>query len=129
MRRVTNQIGLTKGQRERVTPIIERAVQDFWHHQQNYNRENTFLLQRLKQDIGKELTPEQQTKLDDLWLKQLETFRKRQTEARDQIRNPAAAGQTVAPTAQNPAGAPDEKSAPADAPSAALPATKPPGPN
>ena len=119
MRRVTNQIGLAKAQRERVAPIIDRAVQDFWHQQQNYNRENGFLLQRLKQDIGKELTPEQQTKLDDLWLKQLEIFRKRQTEARDQIRTPAPAAPNAAPAAE-------DKSAPADAAKAPAPAAKAP---
>ena len=131
MRRVTNQIGLTKGQRERVTPIIERAVQDFWHHQQNYNRENGFLLQRLKQDIGKELTLEQQTKLDDLWLKQLETFRNRQTEAREQIRGQGPAASAATPTVPIPNGnaASDQKPAPAEAAAPPTPAAKPPGPN
>lgn len=132
MRRVTNQIGLTKGQRERVTPIIERAVQDFWHHQQNYNRENAFLLQRLKQDIGRELTPEQQAKLDDLWLKQLEIFRNRQSEAREQIRGqgPAASAATPAAPVPNGSAAPDQKPAPTEATTPTpAPAPKPPGGN
>jgi len=120
LRRITNQIGLTRAQRERVTPLIERAVQDFWHHQQNYNRENTFLTQRLKQDIGKELTGEQQARLDELWLKQLEIFRKRQAEARDQTRAPATPNVIATPAA-------DGKSAPADAPKAPAPAPPPPG--
>ena len=84
MRRVTNQLNLTPAQKSLVTPIIQRAVQDFWRQQQNYSRENAFVLQRLKQDIAKELTPEQQARLDNLWLRQLEIFRKRQTEAQKQ---------------------------------------------
>jgi hypothetical protein len=86
MRRVTNQLNLTPAQRALVTPLIQRAVQDFWRQQQNYSRENAFLLQRLKQDIAKELTPEQQSRLDNLWLRQFEIFRKRQAEAQAQAR-------------------------------------------
>lgn len=106
MRRVTGQIGLTKAQRERVQPIIERAVQDFWRQHQGYNRENGFLLQRLKQDIGRELTPEQQAKLEELWGRHLEIFRKRQSEAREQTR-----GGWPAPAPADPA--PEVKPAPA----------------
>jgi hypothetical protein len=107
MRRVTSQIGLTKPQRERVMPIIERAVQDFWRQHQGYNRENGFLLQRLKQDIGRELTPEQQVKLDELWGRHLEIFRKRQSEAREQTRGVRSPG----PASDS---APDVKPAPAE---------------
>lgn len=120
MRQVVSQINLTPAQRERVVPAIERAVQDFWHHQQNYNRENAFITQRLKQDIGKELTPEQQTRLDELWVKQLDIFRKRQAEAREQIRGQLAPG-------QSPMAAPEQKSAPAEATKAPAPAAKPSG--
>ncbi len=88
MRRVTNQLNLTPAQKSQVTPIIQRAVQDFWRQQQNYSRENAFLLQRLKQDIAKELTPEQQNRLDQLWQRQLEVFRKRQAEAQSQAQPP-----------------------------------------
>ena len=84
LRRLTNQLDLTPAQRERVVPIIQRAVQDFWREQQNFSRENAFLLQRLKQDMGKELTPDQQKRLDEMWLKQLEGMRKRQAEAQAQ---------------------------------------------
>lgn len=127
MRRVTNQLNLTPAQRVQVTPLIQRAVQDFWRQQQNYSRENAFLLQRLKQDIAKELTPEQQTRLDDLWLKQLEIFRKRQAEAQAQARppNPSRPADGAPPPGPPPGGetkppAPGAKEPPA-------PAVKPPG--
>jgi hypothetical protein len=81
LRRLTNQINLTRAQRDHITPFIDRAVQDFWRQQQNINRENAFLLQRLRADVNKELTPEQQARLDDLWTKWLDVFRKRQAEA------------------------------------------------
>jgi hypothetical protein len=127
MRRVTNQLNLTPAQRALVTPLIQRAVQDFWRQQQNYSRENAFLLQRLKQDIAKELTPEQQTRLDDLWLKQLEVFRKRQAEAQAQTRvqNPPRPAEGAPAPSPPPGGeakppAPDAKEPPASA-------VKPPG--
>jgi hypothetical protein len=84
MRQVTNKLSLTSTQKAQIAPIIQRAVQDFWREQQNYSRENAYLLQRLKQDIGKELTADQQKQLDDLWFKALELTRKRQAEAQAQ---------------------------------------------
>lgn len=86
LRRLTNQLNLTAAQKAQVFPVIERAVQDFWRQQQNFSRENAFLLQRLQQDIGKELTSEQKTRLNELWLRQLEIIRKRQAEAQAQTR-------------------------------------------
>ena len=129
LRRITNQLDLTAAQKAQVTPIIARAVQDFWRQQQNFARENGFLLQRLKQDIGRELTSDQQKRLDDLWLKQLEQLRKRQEEAQAQRR---AEAQALA--APKPAGTPAELPAPpAKAPAGddeakpPAPASKPPG--
>ncbi len=104
LRRVTNQLNLTRTQRERITPVIDRALQDFWRQQQNFARENGFLLQRLKQDIGLELTQEQQKRLDDLWTKQLDLLRQRQAEALAQRRSetpvqPKPAGEAPVPPA------------------------------
>ena len=82
MRRITNQLNLTAEQRASVTPIIQHALQDIWRQQQNLYRETTYLTQRMKEDIARELTPEQHKQLDDLWSKALEQFRKRADEAK-----------------------------------------------
>jgi hypothetical protein len=125
MRRVTNQLNLTPAQRALVTPLIQRAVQDFWRQQQNYSRENAFLLQRLKQDIAKELTPEQQNRLDQLWLRQLEVFRKRQAEAQIQAQNPPRPADGAPPPGPLPPGGEPRPPAP-DAQDQPAPAAKPP---
>ncbi len=92
MRRLANQLDLSPAQRERIGPIINRALQDFWREQQNFARENVFHLQRLKQDIARELPPEQQKRLDELWQKQTEVLRRRQVEAQTQRQAAARAG-------------------------------------
>lgn len=92
MRRLANQLDLSPAQRERIGPIINRALQDFWREQQNFARENVFHLQRLKQDIARELQPEQQKRLDELWQKQTEVLRRRQSEAQTQRQAAARAG-------------------------------------
>jgi hypothetical protein len=128
LRRVTNQLNLTATQKTQITPIIQRAVQDFWRQQQNFSRENAFLLQRLKQDIAKELTPEQQTRLDDLWLKQLDLFRKKQADAQAQARavaQPPQTQTTAKPASDEKAATPESTGKPATP--AATP--KPPGSN
>ena len=125
MRRVTNQLNLTPAQRALVTPLIQRAVQDFWRQQQNYSRENAFLLQRLKQDIAKELTPEQQNRLDQLWQRQLEGFRKRQAEAQAQAQNPPRSADGPPPPGPPPSGGEAKPPAP-DAKDQPAPAAKPP---
>lgn len=98
MRRLANQLDLTSAQRERLGPVLTRGIQDFWREQQRFNRENIFLLQRLKQDIGRELTPAQQQRLDELWQKQAEILRRRHQEAQAQraANNRATGGQGAA---------------------------------
>ena len=86
MRRITNQLNLTAEQKASVAPIIQHAVQDIWRQQQNLYRETTYLTQRMKEDIARELTPEQQKQLEDLWSKALEQFRKRAAEAQAQAK-------------------------------------------
>ena len=107
MRRIANQLDLSPAQRERIGPIINRALQDFWREQQNFARENVFHLQRLKQDISKELLPEQQMRLDELWQKQLEALRRKQLEAQAQrqasVRAAAGGGAAAKPAPTEPA--------------------------
>jgi len=95
MRQVTNKLALTATQKAQIAPLIQRAVEDFWRQQQNFSRENAFLLERLKQDIGKELTSEQRAQLSDLWFKALEVTRRRQSEAQAQ-RQSGKAGEPAA---------------------------------
>ncbi len=90
LRRVANQLDLTPAQKAQITPIIQRSLQDIWRQQQSLYRETTFITQRMKQDIAKELTPEQQTRLDDLWRKAIEQFRKRQAEAQEHVKGQPA---------------------------------------
>jgi hypothetical protein len=86
MRRVTNQLGLSAEQKASIAPIIQRSLQDIWRQQQNLYRETTYITQRMKEDIAKELTAEQQKQLDELWTKALDQFRKRQAEAQAQAK-------------------------------------------
>jgi hypothetical protein len=116
MRQVANQANLTPAQKALVLPIVQRTLEDFWHQQQNFSREYGYLVQRMRREIAKELTPEQQTRVDNLWSKKLETFRKRQVEAQAQARDQA---QTQSKPAEG-TPAPEAKDQPA-------PAAKPPG--
>jgi hypothetical protein len=123
MRRITNQLNLTAEQKASVTPIIQHALQDIWRQQQNLYRETTYLTQRMKEDIARELTPEQQKQLDDLWSKALEQFRKRAAEA--QAQQKAEAQQRRANKGESGEGA---KSSPGEAkePSSSKPSTEDP---
>jgi hypothetical protein len=133
MRQVTSKLNLTATQKSQIAPLIQRAVEDFWRQQQNFSRENAFILERLKQDIGKELTSEQRAQLNDLWLKALEVTRQRQAEAQAQ-RQAVKSGEPTsgAPAAKAPAPAPESGGAKLPAPEAAtktpsIPAAKPAG--
>jgi hypothetical protein len=128
MRRVTSRLDLTAEQKAAVAPIVQRSVQDIWRQQQSLYRESTFIMQRMKTDIAKELTPDQQTKLDELWKNTIDQFRKRQLEPMAQSKGERKLGRESA-------GAAVEKSAPAEAEKAsatdvkepAAPAEKPSG--
>jgi hypothetical protein len=128
MRRVTNQLDLTVEQKTAIAPIIQHSVQDIWRQQQSLYRESTFIMQRMKSDIAKELTPAQQKKLEELWSKAIEQFRKKQVEAQVQSRGERKFGKEMS-------GAAAEKSEPEEAAKApttdskepAAPAEKPPG--
>ncbi len=131
MRQVTNKLKLTATQKSQISPLIQRAVEDFWRLQQNFSRENAFVLERLKQDIGKELTSEQRSQLNDLWLKALEVTRQRQAEAQAQRQAVKSGEPTVgtpgakSSTPPSPDAAPTAIETPAKTPS--VPAAKPAG--
>jgi hypothetical protein len=105
---LANRLDLTPVQRERITPVVNRAVEDFWRAQANVVRENTFLFQRLRHDIALQLTPDQQQRLDDMWQKWLEA-RRRQEEAQKQAQ--ALAKAQAAPPAAGSAKAANDAAA------------------
>lgn len=79
-KRLTERLGLTPAQRDRIMPLLQRASEDFARQRENWFREDHYILQRLQQDISKELTPEQRTKLEDIARKQNEYMRKQRAE-------------------------------------------------
>ena len=129
MRQVANQANLTPTQKAQVLPIVQRTLEDFWHQQANFSREYVYLVQRMRREIAKELTPEQQARVDDLWSKKLETFRKKQAEAQAQARAQVQAQAKPAegtPAPKPPPGSEVKPPAP-DPVSQPAPAAKPPG--
>jgi hypothetical protein len=76
MRRYAEKLDLTPEQKERITPLIHRAIEDYRRVQQTTFRETGIILKRLQQDIGKELTPEQQKKLGEMEERQREILRR-----------------------------------------------------
>jgi hypothetical protein len=66
LRRYAERLDLTSEQKENITPRIQRATEDFRRLWVGYVRETSIIVQRLQEDIRKELTPDQIAKLD-LW--------------------------------------------------------------
>ncbi|PTX96663.1 hypothetical protein [Opitutus sp. ER46] len=83
MRRYAERLDLTLEQKDRVMPLIRRATDDYRRIQQNTFRETAIVLQRLQQDIAKELTPAQLEKLNRLEERQRETIQKMEQSQRD----------------------------------------------
>lgn len=70
--RFTERLDLTAEQREHIKPIVQRASEDYRRQWQANVRETGFILERLQNDIRKELTPEQQAKLEKMEQRQRE---------------------------------------------------------
>lgn len=66
MRRYVERLGLTAEQKERINPLIQRAAADLRRQQQTNFRETGIILQHLQEDLGKELTPAQRGRLDEM---------------------------------------------------------------
>lgn len=75
LRHYADRLSLTPEQKERITPLIRRAIEDYRRVQQTTFRETGIILQRLQEDLAKELTPEQRDKLEEMKRKQLERQR------------------------------------------------------
>ncbi len=104
-RKLLDRLDLTPAQRERIMPFIQRATEDFRRQQANYFREDFFILQRLQQDIARELTPDQRAKLVELEHKQAEIVRRRR-EAEMQAMKKAMNGSAAPAAAETPSGTP-----------------------
>lgn len=76
MRRYADRLELTSDQKDKINPIIERASADYRRLQQNSFRETGIILQRLQEDIRKELTPDQIAKLEQFEQRQRELLEK-----------------------------------------------------
>jgi hypothetical protein len=66
MRRYVERLGLTAEQKERINPLIQRAAADLRRQQQTNFRETGIIFQHLQEDLGKELTPAQRGRLDEM---------------------------------------------------------------
>lgn len=66
MRRYVDRLDLTAEQKERINPLIQRAAADLRRQQQTNFRETGVILQHLQEDLGKELTPAQRGRLDQM---------------------------------------------------------------
>lgn len=66
MRRYVDRLDLTAEQKERINPLIQRAAADLRRQQQTNFRETGLILQHLQEDLGKELTPAQRGRLDQM---------------------------------------------------------------
>lgn len=77
MRRYAERLNLTPEQKDRIHPLIQRATEDIRRQQQNNFRENGIIVQRLQQDIAKELTGEQRARLEKMEQRQRELMQQR----------------------------------------------------
>jgi len=66
MRRYVERLDLTAEQKERINPLIQRAAADLRRQQQTNFRDTGIILQHLQEDLGKELTPAQRGRLDEM---------------------------------------------------------------
>ncbi len=96
MRRYVDKLNLTAEQKERINPLIQRAASDLRRQQQTNLRETGIIFQHLQEDIAKELTPAQRTRLEEMAVKQrqiIETREKQQLELTKQEKLRAQQGQ------------------------------------
>lgn len=126
LRRYAERLGLTAEQKERVFPVIQRAAEDYRRLQATTFRETAIILQRLQQDIAKELTPEQREKMEQFEEEQRDRLQKMEQRSREQKK---AQGGARPAGARNPAkaeGGPGAEATPHNAPPTVSPAASSP---
>lgn len=86
MRRYVDRLGLTPEQKERINPLIQRASTDLKWQQQTNLRQTGIVIQRLQEEIGKELTPVQRGKMQEMEAKQLQLIEAREKQQQEQAK-------------------------------------------
>jgi hypothetical protein len=118
MRRYADRLDLTAEQKNKINPVIQRALEDYRRLQQNQFRETSIIVQRMQADIRKELTPDQITELDKMEQRQREIMEK--AEARQKAEQQKKVDQQKKKT-PGPQKAPGEKKQPKPAPTQPAP--------
>jgi hypothetical protein len=75
LRRFAEQLDLTPEQREKISPLVERAEDDIRRLRQTSLRETGIVLKRLQEDFASELTPPQRKKMERMEEKMQERLR------------------------------------------------------
>lgn len=104
MRRYVDRLSLTAEQKDRINPLILRAAADLRRQQQTNFRETGVIFQHLQEDIGKELTPVQRVRLEEMAEKQrqiIEQHEKKQQELLKQQQEKARSAQGTKPPARD----------------------------
>lgn len=86
MRRYVERLDLTAEQKERINPLILRAAADLRRQQQTNFRETGIILQHLQEDLGKQLTPAQRGRLDEMAERQRQIIEQRERQQAEKQR-------------------------------------------
>jgi Spy/CpxP family protein refolding chaperone len=75
MRQLTQRLGLTSEQKERVRPIVTRAAEDMARLGREHLADTARVMDRMNEDISALLTPEQRLQLENMKQERLERVR------------------------------------------------------
>lgn len=81
MVRFEKELKLTPAQKEKIQPILVRAQQEWRQSRQENMRNMTGVIDRMHDDLGAELTPEQRSRLEEIRLE----FKKRAEDIRGRV--------------------------------------------
>lgn len=115
LQRYIAKLDLTPEQSEHFKPLFERASADFRRQQQTFLRDANIVLQRLQEDLRKELNAEQIKKLDKWEETQRANLEKRQQQEKQILRENGGVGKqgpAALPSAPAPANPPAKKGSP-----------------
>jgi hypothetical protein len=87
MRRYVERLDLTTEQKEKINPLLVRAAADIRRQQQTNLRETAIIIQHLQEDLGKELTPVQRVRLEEMTENQRQIVEQRERQQAEKPRN------------------------------------------